>query len=190
MPGCTAYVDESFREHDAAGFYVLAAAVFDDADTSRARQAMLELRGSRRTEKLHWSEMDRNDQLRATEVVRLLDGVHLVTVGSPVHRRGQERARRISLRRMVFELHALGVEQIYMEARQDKLDQRDVQLVRNARFDLPKGTQLRVDHERGASEPLFWIADIVAGAVRASHQGRTVYRDQLGDQVEIIAVAC
>jgi hypothetical protein len=65
-----------------------------------------------------------------------------------------------------------------------------VQLVRDARHDLPKGTQLRVDHERGAHEPLFWVADIVAGAVRASHQGRSMYHDLLGDQVEVIEVDC
>ena len=190
MPGCTAYVDESFREHDTAGFYVLAAAIFDESEIVEARRAMLELRGSRRVDKLHWSEMDRDDRFHATETVRLLGSTHVVTVGSLVHRRGQERARRVSLRRMVFELHALGVERIYMEARQDRLDRSDVHLVRSARFDLPKGTQFRVDHERGALEPLFWVADIVAGAVRAGHQGRGVYRDRLGDSVEIIQVEC
>jgi len=63
-------------------------------------------------------------------------------------------------------------------------------LVRDARFDLPKGTQLRVDHQVGAIEPLFWVADIVAGAVRASHQGLGTYRDLLGDQVHVIEVDC
>lgn len=190
MPGCTAYVDESFREHATNGFYVLAAAVFDPADAAEARRAMLALRGNRRTDKLHWSEMDEQDQRCASETVRRLDGLHVVTVGSPVHRRGQERARRISLRRLVFELHAVGVEKILMEARQDVLDRSDVQLVRDARHDLPKGTHLRVDHERGADEPLFWVADIVAGAVRAWHQGHSAYRDILGDQVDVIEVSC
>jgi hypothetical protein len=51
-------VDESFREHDSSGFYVLAAAVFE-ADADEARLAMLALRGRRRVGKLHWNEMMR-----------------------------------------------------------------------------------------------------------------------------------
>jgi hypothetical protein len=77
-----------------------------------------------------------------------------------------------------------------MESRQPVLDRHDVQLIRDARFDLPKGTQLRVDHQVGATEPLFWVADIVAGAVRAHHQGFGAYLDLLGDQVHVIRVDC
>jgi hypothetical protein len=39
----TAYCDESFLEHPAAGFYVIAAALFD-GEVEQAREAMLELR--------------------------------------------------------------------------------------------------------------------------------------------------
>ena len=77
-----------------------------------------------------------------------------------------------------------------MEARQDKLDRDDVQLVTDTRYDLPKGTQLRVDHQRGAAEPLFWAADIVAGAVRADREGVGVYREILGSLVQMFEVSC
>jgi hypothetical protein len=94
----TAFIDESFHEHPTEGFYVLAAALFDTG-AEEARDAMLRLRGHRRTEKLHWHEMDAHDQMVAVTTVARLDATHLVTVGTPVPRRGQERARRMSLRR-------------------------------------------------------------------------------------------
>jgi hypothetical protein len=77
-----------------------------------------------------------------------------------------------------------------MEARQDVLDRADVELVTASRYDLPKGTQLRVDHQRGAAEPLFWVADIVAGAIRAGRQGTPAYREILGDRVHVVEVDC
>lgn len=189
MVELVAYVDESFHEHPTAGFYVLAAAVFD-VDSEDARQVMRGLRGGRRTDKLHWNEMDARQQTTAAHTVAKLRGVHLVTIGTPVPRKKQERARRTSLRRLVYELHALGVTQIMMEARQDQLDRNDVQLVADTRFDLPKGTQLRVDHQRGAAEPLFWVADIVAGAIRAEREGAPVYREILGPLVQVFEVTC
>lgn len=189
MVGLVAYVDESFHEHPTAGFYVLAAAVFD-RDAEDARKAMLGLRGGRRTDKLHWNEMDARQQTTAAQSVARLPGVHLVTIGTPVPRKKQERARRASLRRLVYELHGVGVTQLMMEARQDKLDRDDVQLVTDTRYDLPKGTQLRVDHQRGAAEPLFWAADIVAGAVRADREGVGVYREILGSLVQMFEVSC
>lgn len=189
MVGLVAYVDESFHEHPTAGFYVLAAAVFD-SESDDARQVMLGLRGGRRTDKLHWNEMDARQQRTAAQKVAELPGVHLVTIGTPVPRRKQERARRASLRRLTYELHGMGVTQLMMEARQDTLDRADVQLVAATRFDLPKGTRLRVDHQRGAAEPLFWVADIVAGAIRADREGVGVYREILEPLVQVFEVPC
>ncbi|MDQ2710038.1 MAG: hypothetical protein M3Z25_21530 [Actinomycetota bacterium] len=87
-----AYVDESYREHEAGGFYVLAAAVFTD-NADPAREAMLVLRGARRVSKVHWNEMDDRDRKLAVTAVAGLSGAHVVAVGSPVPRRRQERAR-------------------------------------------------------------------------------------------------
>ena len=182
-------MDESFHEHPTKGFYVLAAAVFS-GESEDARAAMLALRGSRRTQKLHWNEMDDQQQGTAAAVVAGLDGMHLVTIGSPVPLRKQERARRASLRRLAYELHGLGVTQILMESRQIVLDRQDVQLITATRNDLPKGTRLRVDHQRGAAEPLFWVADIVAGAVRADREGVAAYRETLGALVQTFEVPC
>lgn len=64
---------------------MLAAAIFErNEHVQRARDAMLKLRGSRKTSKTHWNEMDARDRLRAAKLLAQMAGVHLVTVGAPV----------------------------------------------------------------------------------------------------------
>jgi hypothetical protein len=96
MPRPVAYLDESFHEGGPLGFYVLAAAVLA-AELDQARDAMRALRGGRRTNKLHWNEMDERDRHAAVTVAASLTGTYLVAVGVPVPPRGQELARRIVL---------------------------------------------------------------------------------------------
>jgi hypothetical protein len=189
MPRPVAYLDESFHEGGPLGFYVLAAAVLA-TELDQARDAMRALRGGRRTNKLHWNEMDERDRHAAVTVAASLTGTYLVAVGAPVPPRGQERARRIVLRRLVGELHAIGVLDITAESRGGVLDRRDVELLRRVRFDLPKGTRVHLDHQRGETEPLLWLADIIAGAVREGRQGRTRYRDVLADRRMVVEVEC
>lgn len=174
-----AYTDESFHEADHGGFYVLAAAVFDDSAHDAVRLAMQALRGKRQTSKLHWNEMDTRQQASAAETVAALDGFHIVTVGTPVPRTRQERARAMCLTRLVTELHSYSVTDLVIESRTIQLDARDIETVRGARFSLPKGARFHVVHVPGSREPLLWSADIVAGAVRAHYQGDGTYRRKL-----------
>jgi len=183
-----AFGDESFKESDKDGFYVLAAAVFDRAVHDEVRIVMSELRGKRRIPKLHWNEMDPAEQEAAVKTLADLDGFHLVAVGTPVPRRRQERARACCLRRLVHELSAFDVEMLVLESRTATLDARDVETVKGSRFDLPKGTPFRVTHQPGKLEPLLWAADIVAGAIRAGEDGRPGYRRLIEDLVYEIAV--
>ncbi|MDN5932386.1 MAG: hypothetical protein L0I24_15190 [Pseudonocardia sp.] len=131
--------------------------------------------------------MDDRDRHAAVTVAASLTGTYPVAVGAPVPPRGQERARRIVLRRLVGELHAIGVLDITAESRGGVLDRRDVELLRSVRFDLPKGTRVCLDHRRGEAEPLLWPADIIAGAVRATREGRTIYREMLADRLTLVA---
>jgi hypothetical protein len=149
---------------------------------------MRRLLGSRRTNKLHWHEMDRLQQKDAAYSVAGIVGFHVVTVGAPVPRRRQERARAAYLAALVSELHGRGVEHLLIEARAAKLNRRDVTTVQDARFALPQGSNFRVDHLAGSAEPLLWIADIVAGAVRSSHQGGPASLELLGERVYILEV--
>lgn len=191
-PVAVAFVDESFHEHPTAGFYVLAAAIFEHDDhVQQARDAMLKLRGSRRTGKTHWNEMDSRDRLHAAELLVEMAGVHLVTVGAPVPERAQERARAVSLRRLLFELHqGFTVEFVLFEARQATLDRADITVVQNARYDLPKGARIRAEHQRGDQEPALWLADILAGIIRADREGEPRYLDLIRGLVQVVDVDC
>ncbi|MGW2838343.1 hypothetical protein ACWCWD_11165 [Streptomyces sp. NPDC001493] len=174
-------MDESFQEHDSTGFYILAAAIIEPAAVDSVRAAMLALKGRRATSKIHWTEMDQRQRNAAARLVASQSGIHIVSVGAPVPRRKQERARAKCLTALVVELHGFGVDQLYIEARQETLNARDIRTVLAARANLPKGTRLQADHVHGNDEPLLWVSDIVAGAVRAHRQGDHQYTQQLGE---------
>ncbi|GAA3434457.1 hypothetical protein BJ998_004710 [Kutzneria kofuensis] len=181
----TAFADESFQEDPVHGFYVLAAAVFPPAIHDQVRETMLDLRSrlrSRRTtDKLHWNHLDPYQQEAAAKQVAEIEGFHVVTVGTPVPQRRQERARAACLTRLVLELHSLGVTELVMEAREAELNRRDVQTVIGARYGLVGRPEFRVSHRFGSLDPLLWAADMVAGAVRAHRLGRPAPRDLLDD---------
>ncbi|MGH3095568.1 MAG: DUF3800 domain-containing protein [Streptosporangiales bacterium] len=183
VPAHRAFADESCEEATGGGIYVLAAVTFPPARGDEVTEAMRELRGRRRVAKLHWNEMERAERRAAAKRVASLEGLHVVAVGSPVPRRRQERARAACLKRLVWELHGSEMDELYMEARTRALDTRDVRTVTGARYLLPKGTSFRVEHQPGAVQPLFWAADIVAGAVRAARLGDGWYREPLADCV-------
>lgn len=184
-----AYADESFREDALLGFYVLAAAVVEPHMCEEVREAMLALRGRRATKKLHWNEMDRLQQQEAAKMVAALRGFHVVTVGAPLPHKRQERARAACLTALIVELSGLGIEDLVMEGRTSALNQRDIRTAVGARFALPKGAHFRLEHRPGADEPIFWAADIVAGAVRAARQDMTTCREILADCVYEIEVS-
>lgn len=177
--GRQAFADESFYEAVTGGFYVLAAAMFEAGTHQAAREAMHQLRGTRRTRKLHWNEMNLQQRRNATKTVADLDGFHIVTIGSPVPAKRQERARAACLTQLVYELHGYEVTELFMEARTPALNQRDIATVRGARFALPRGAVFHLDHVPGKHEALFWAADIVAGAVRAHREGTEGFRQLL-----------
>ncbi|SFS35244.1 hypothetical protein [Saccharopolyspora flava] len=186
--GLEAFADESFREAEFGGFYVLAAAVFEPGAEDAARDAMHVLQGKRAPLKLHWNEMNQQLRHNAVKTIADLDGIYVVAVGSPVPARRQERARAACLVRLTLELHGLGVTELHVESRTPELDQRDVNTVRGARFCLPSGSMFRIDHIPGKREALLWAADIAAGAVRAQHEGRADYQPLLGESLHEIAV--
>jgi hypothetical protein len=43
----------------------------------------------------------------------------------------------------------------------------------------------RVDHRRAHEEPLLWLPDIVAGAVRSRHDGQPQYYERIQHCVEL-----
>ncbi|WDZ91413.1 DUF3800 domain-containing protein [Nocardiopsis sp. HUAS JQ3] len=184
-----AYADESFLEHDHRGYYVVANAIVDPQHSEEARQAMDALRGGRRIGKTHWTEMDVPQRKQASDAVAAIEGVHIIAVGTPVPPRRQERARARCLEQLVPELHDYGVETMIMEARSPALNKRDIRTIIGARYALPKGAQFTIEHTKGAEEPLLWVADVLAGAVRAGREGDETYRSILGERIYEIDVA-
>ncbi len=119
---------------------------------------MLGMRAER-TGKLRWNVLTGDQKRAVVERVADFEELYLVAVGTPVPARRQERGRTV------------------------QLDARDVRTVQQTRFSLPQGAAFRVRHVRGADEPLLWISDIVAGAVRARRQGTSDYADRLAEYV-------
>ncbi|MFG1859814.1 hypothetical protein [Microbispora bryophytorum] len=183
MRASTAWADESFQEDDTTGFYIIAAVIIPASAQESARAQMLRAQARHAPAKLHWVARDDKERLELAYTVAEIEGLHVVAVGSPVHQRRQERARAYCLHQLVLELHGFGVEQLFMEARQPTLNTRDITTVQHARYTLPKGTHFRIDHLPGAGEALLWVADIMAGAVRAEKLGDPRYREILGDRV-------
>lgn len=185
----TAYADESFDEQDGGGYYVLAAACFDLDSYDHARDTADLLRGVHDIDKLHWTEMDRAHKEQAAKAVAAVEGFHIVTIGTPVPKRRQERARARCLDRLVVELHGYGIGSLVLEAREPELNRRDIATVKGTRHRLfPGGAHFRVDHVPGPTEPLLWTADILAGAVRAEQEGNPRYREILGDRIYDVLV--
>lgn len=184
--GWTAYTDESFHEAANGGFYVLAAAMFAPAALGDVRDVVMSLRGRRKVDKLHWSQMDRREQVEAAKRLADAGGAYLVAVATPVPRRRQERARARCMTVLVGELYGRGVTRMVAESRQEVLDRRDVETVRGARFGLPRGTRFHISHMPGALEPVLWAADIVAGAVRLDRQGDPSARSYLDPLLEVL----
>ncbi|WP_298329228.1 hypothetical protein [Haloactinopolyspora sp.] len=166
----SAYVDESID--DAFGTYVLAAATLDEDGSEDVRDAISAL--ARRGRRFHWKDEEHSDRIRAVQLVSTCATLHVVVIGAPMVK--QERAQRQCLRSLLFHLEAAGVEQVWLESRGNPADARDIGAVRAFRAQHAIGHAIRVDHAFPSTQPLLWVADIVAGAVRAAERGHTTYR--------------
>lgn len=70
------------------------------------------------------------------------------------------------------QLQAAGVGQVWLEARNDRLNQNDRAMVEAMRGQRLLRTEFRVDVARPLDEPMLWVSDVVAGAVKARWDGR------------------
>lgn len=172
------YVDESIDE--LTGTYVLAAATLEQDGSRDVRDAVRAL-APRLGQWFHWKDQERDGRVKAVEFVSTLAILHTVVMGTPVAK--QERARRQCLRSLLFHLEGDGVEQVWLESRGAPADSRDISAVRAFRAQHAIGHTNRVDHAFPSAQPLLWVADIVAGAVRAAERGDDTYRAHLGTAI-------
>jgi hypothetical protein len=169
----SAWVDESVvvggTKHP-YGAYTLAAAV---TETAAADDIRADLRRLTLTQggRLHWVDESNKRRDRIAAAIAAVDLAAIVTVGSPVHRSKQERARRCCMERLFYELGLMGVNRVCLESRTATPDQRDLRLLDYARDKGVVPAGLKVDFARPKDEPMLWLPDAVAGAVTASNLG-------------------
>lgn len=183
-----AFGDESFRERtDGTGYYVLAAAVIEARSCDEVRDRMRGLLTRSPKAKLHWKDLEDPQRLRVIEAVAGLPTTHLVTVGTPLAPRRQERARRCCLEELVVALEARGVETLYLENRPRQLNRKDIDTLDACRA-KKQASRLRVRHALPSEEPALWVADVVAGAYGSTRGGMDPYWAPLAELVTEIEV--
>jgi hypothetical protein len=168
----SAWVDESVVVGPIGepGTYTMAAVVTDDARCQDLRRELADL-SIKPGVRLHWvgESVKRRDLI--AEAIARMDIAAILTVGSPMERSRQERARRCCLERLLYELDRFGVSEVWLESRRAVQDRRDLHLVDSARRKRLISQELTVQFARPAGEPLLWLPDAVAGAMSASVLG-------------------
>lgn len=114
-----------------------------------------------------------------------MDIAAILTVGTPMERSKQERARRCCLERLLYELDQLGVSEVRMESRTAAQDRRDVRLVDSARRKRLISHELQVTFARPTGEPMLWLPDAVAGAMSAAILGEDQWLTAIAEMVTV-----
>jgi hypothetical protein len=168
----TAWVDESVITGPigGSGTYTMAAVVTEGGRCTELRRSLRDLM-IKPGVRLHWvGESTKRRDLIAEAVARM-DIAAIVTVGAPMERSRQERARRCCLERLLYELDQFGVSEACLESRTAVQDRRDLRLVDAARRKQLVSRDLQVSFARPSGEPLLWLPDVVAGAMSAAVLG-------------------
>jgi hypothetical protein len=168
----SAWVDESVivGRDGRPGVYTLAAVVADSANCDEIRDRLRALTLSRGG-RLHWVDESSKRRDVIAAAIADIDLAAIVTIGSPMDKTKQERARRCCLERLLYELGLLGVSHVWLESRSAKPDRRDLKLVDSARDKGLIPTDLKVDFARPRMESMLWLPDAVAGAATAANLG-------------------
>ncbi|WP_159621089.1 hypothetical protein [Ruania rhizosphaerae] len=168
-----AWVDESMHMAQGQlreGIYVLAATVADPSVCDEIRDLLRTLR-TVPDAKLHWKDAGGSHRLRICERLADVGVFHAVVVGVSVDPRRQERARRLCMERLVFELAGHEVAQVWVESRTDSLNRRDRRLVDALRTRRVMPPAMMLDFALPREEPMLWFPDVVAGAIGLHRRG-------------------
>jgi hypothetical protein len=161
-----AFADESMRM-TGDGLYVVAAVVVTSDALHECRGA---LRGAvpRKIARFHWRNEREAIRVGLLTVAAGLPVIGLASVLWPADRRQQERARAIALRHLLWNLKQRGVAELVIESREPELNSRDRRTIAHAQRAGWADQELRYDFGPAVQEPMLWLADAFAGAVRAS----------------------
>lgn len=162
-----AWVDESMHqatEQLPAGIYILAATIADPTRCEPVREGLRTLlAGSNK--RLHWRDESPRRQRQIAAAIAEYNTTHTVVIGAPLDHRRQERARRLCLQRLLYELTLVGVTDVWLEARTASLNRKDITMVAALRSSGAVPSHLRVEPIAPTEEPMLWIPDAVAGVV-------------------------
>ncbi|MFG2056642.1 hypothetical protein ACGFI9_21730 [Micromonospora sp. NPDC048930] len=172
-----AWIDESMRQRpDRAGVYVLAAAVIRTDDVESVRFEAARLAPTRRG-RVHYREADDDERRKMIQAVSSMTAaMHVVVVGAGMDNARQERARRLCMEQLLWQVGQGGVRQVYIEARTESLNAKDRQAITylKDRRIIPGGIKADFRRPHGPQgDPLLWLPDIVAGAVSSAHGSET-----------------
>ena len=121
--GPTAYLDEAFSAGP-IGVYVVAVVLVPPERADGLRLDLRELFG-RRAPRFHWYDETDSVRRRMLEFIADRDLTSLSVVGGLRDSRAQERARTLSLGRVLWELRSWRVRRLVLESRQERNNQRD-----------------------------------------------------------------
>lgn len=181
-----AFIDESLRVHP-PGLYVIAAVVVDqDLDTTRTLIRAVVLR---RQPRFHWRDETERQRVRMLEALADIEGRVMAYTCQPVPPGKQERARAQCLKRLLWDIRDLDVDELIFESRQAHNDLRDQRTILWARTAQAAPKLLSYGFRRPYEEPLLWLSDAAAGAVAARASDDVEwYADLLGERLTITAV--
>ena len=180
-----AYIDESGR-NAAPGLYVLAGVVVR-ADQRDEVRAVLRSGLRHKRHRFHWREEEHTDQEAMAKLVGALRLASVVAVAAPVDAKRPERARRLCLTRLLWELEHRNVRDVLLESRGGVQDRQDRQHIANAQRARHLHTGLAFAFGDPKAGPLLWLPDLVAGAVsRARFDHLDCCLQLLGQDVTIL----
>lgn len=179
----SAFIDESMIQTDGSDrIYSMAAYLCLDAPTALTDEITRQLLPFQRNgQKVHWRDLPDERRLDVCRVLAGAQSLHLIVTTSRTGAMRPERARRLTLRRLLEELATTyGVDLAVLESRGPKADKRDRDLLQSVRPALAAvGAGIRMEHRRGTEAPRLWVPDQVLGADGARRLGRPVYWEAL-----------
>lgn len=180
-----AWVDESVRV--SAGAYVLAAYVADStsADSVGVRLAAL---SSARSARIHWRHESDRVRQRVLQALQGVPGDVLAVVGVGLSGSKQERARRLCMQALLFEMERSAVRTVILEQRTPSLNARDLLLVEALRGKRWLSPQVTVEFGDPEVEPALWVADVACGVIGALVEGDTRWWELMPLDCRVVTV--
>lgn len=184
----TAYIDESLRRRPGdCSVYAMAAVIVNSADHDDIRIALESLRLGK-SPRLHWREESAARHLVIAGSIAHMPMESIITIH--IFSRGlpYERARRLCLERLLYELDQAGVAMATVESRSPRLDHLDLLLVMGIRKARALSENIKVTWQQPTEESLLWGADAVAGATTWWLDGQTSSFELLAERVRLVCL--